>query len=211
MMRRFVSVCVLSMGILALSASVAFADPPGNNGTVKIDGAEFSQHPNNEPHPGCLFDVEFWNFDAGVGDATVTFRLHPPTLGSNNLLLVDTVDNDADAAGGGQDFDGEELYDLSGPLAASGASPHPIQGFHVKLTVNAPGSIGADVKHKVFWVECDVRYAPSPEGPALTAGRVPAPVANGGWVLPVAFVVASLATLTLLGRRIGVRVVAKRG
>ena len=30
--------------------------------------------------------------------------------------------------------------------------PHPIQGYHVKLTVNAPGSIGADTKYKVFWV-----------------------------------------------------------
>jgi hypothetical protein len=32
---------------------------------------------------------------------------------------------------------------------------HPNQGFHVKLTINAEGSQGADVKHKVFWVtEC---------------------------------------------------------
>lgn len=117
-----------------------------------IDGIEFSQLPNNEPHPGCIFDVEFFNFDAGVGDATVTFRLHPPT--GRALLLTDTVDNDGDAAGGGQEFDGEELYDLSDELAASGATPHPQQGFHIKLTVNAPGSIGSDVKHKVFWVEC---------------------------------------------------------
>ena len=27
-----------------------------------------------------------------------------------------------------------------------------MQGFHVKLTINAEGSQGADVKHKVFWV-----------------------------------------------------------
>jgi hypothetical protein len=27
------------------------------------------------------------------------------------------------------------------------------QGFHVKLTVHAEGSQGADTKHKVFWVE----------------------------------------------------------
>jgi hypothetical protein len=30
--------------------------------------------------------------------------------------------------------------------------PHPQQGWHVRLTINADGSQGADVKHKVFWV-----------------------------------------------------------
>ncbi len=30
---------------------------------------------------------------------------------------------------------------------------HPQQGYHVKLTIHAPGSQGADTKHKVFWVE----------------------------------------------------------
>ncbi|MGH2658951.1 MAG: hypothetical protein ACRDHS_04615, partial [Actinomycetota bacterium] len=39
-------------------------------------------------------------------------------------------------------------------LAASREEPHPNQGFHVKLTVEAEGSIGADAKHKVFWVTC---------------------------------------------------------
>ena len=29
---------------------------------------------------------------------------------------------------------------------------HPEQGYHVKLKVNAPGSIGKDTKFKVFWV-----------------------------------------------------------
>ena len=39
--------------------------------------------------------------------------------------------------------------------------PHAVQGFHVKLTVNADGSQGADVKHKVFWVTgCDVPPPP---------------------------------------------------
>ena len=156
-MRKAGTVLLFAVVLAALGSSAAFADPPGNNGTVKIDGVEFSQLPNNEPHPGCIFDVEFFNFDAGVGDATVTFALHPPT--GTEVLLVDTVDNDGDAAGGGQDFDGEELYDLSDELAASGATPHPQQGFHIKLTVNAPGSIGSDVKHKVFWVEC--QYAPT--------------------------------------------------
>lgn len=200
-MRKLGTVVLLVGVIMAVGASAALADPPGNNGTVKIDGAEFSQLPNNEPHPGCLFDVEFFNFDADVGDATVTFRLHPPT--GTSLLLTDTVDNDGDPAGGGQDFDGEELYNLADQLAASGATPHPQQGFHVKLTVNAPGSIGADVKHKVFWIEC--QYAPTGRVVNLTNGSG-APAAfqseSGGALLAAAGVIALLGfAATRLARR----------
>lgn len=58
-------------------------------------------------------------------------------------------------AGGGTDLDASRTYDLSSALA--GYSPHPQEGYHVKVTVNAPSSIGADNKHKVFWVtDCDI-------------------------------------------------------
>lgn len=149
-MRRVLLTVALTCSFALLTAPSAVADPPGNNGTVKIDGVEFDTHPDNEPHVGCIFQVDFYGFDEGVGDATATFRLHPPT--GNALLLETTADNDGDAAGGGTDLDAEITVDLSGPIGQSGVAPHPIQGWHVKLTVNAPGSIGADTKHKVFWV-----------------------------------------------------------
>ena len=69
------------------------------------------------------------------------------------MLLTDEVFIGEDPAGGGTDLDASETYDLTAALA--GFEPHPIQGFHVKLTVNAEGSQGADVKHKVFWVTCE--------------------------------------------------------
>jgi hypothetical protein len=132
---------------------VAAADPPGNNGTVKIDGVEFDTHPNNEPHVGCVFQVDFYGYDEGDLDANVLFEAHPPT--GDAVLLQDVVSIGEDAAGGGTDLDAEATYDLSGPLSAYEA--HPQQGYHVKLTVNAEGSHGADVKHKVFWVTgCDL-------------------------------------------------------
>lgn len=124
--------------------------PPGNNGTVKIDREVFDSHPNNEPHVGCVFEVDFYGYDEGDLDATVTFRVHPPT-GNGAVLLMDTIDIGEDPAGGGTDLDAHREYNLSAALAAY--TPHPKQGFHVKLTVNAEGSIGADVKHKVFWVQ----------------------------------------------------------
>jgi LPXTG-motif cell wall-anchored protein len=125
------------------------ADPPGNNGTVKIDGVAFDDHPNNEPHVGCVFQVDFYGFDQGDLDATVTFTLVPPT--ADDDIVVDDVPIGEDAAGGGTDLDASATYDLSAAL--DGVEPHDQQGFHVRLTVHAEGSRGADTKFKEFWID----------------------------------------------------------
>lgn len=150
-------VFALTTALVVIAASVASsapkADPPGNNGTVKIDRLAFDDHPNNEPHVGCVFEVDFYGFDEGDLDAKVKFKIWPPT-GPKTVLLNDTVFIGEDAAGGGTDLDASREYDLSEELAAY--TPHPVQGWHVKLIVNAEGSIGADKKHKVFWVrDCE--------------------------------------------------------
>jgi LPXTG-motif cell wall-anchored protein len=141
-------------GLMVAMATPAAGDPPGNNGTVKIDDVPFDTHPNNEPHVGCTFQVDFYGYDAGDLEAVVTFEAVPPTAGPDGspgtLLLQDTVDIGEDAAGGGTDLDAEEAYDLTAALA--GITPHAQQGWHVRLTVEAEGSQGADEKHKVFWV-----------------------------------------------------------
>jgi hypothetical protein len=137
---------------LAGSAS-AGPNPPGNNGTIKIDDVPFDDHPNNEPHVGCTFQVDFYGYDEGELDATVTFEAHPPTLreGEDQVLLEDTVFiGEDDNSGGGSEagLDASETYTLD----LTGIEPQPNQGVHVKLTIHAEGSKGADVKHKVFWV-----------------------------------------------------------
>jgi hypothetical protein len=135
-------------------------NPPGNNGTIKIDGEDFDNAPNNEPHVGCTFQVDFYGFDEGDLQADVTFESHPPT-GPVVVLLQDTVDiGEDDNSGGGSEagLDASETYTLD----FTGIQPHPQQGFHVKLTVNAEGSQGADTKHKVFWVEGCVTPTPTP-------------------------------------------------
>ena len=142
-------------GVLLVPMAVSGApNPPGNNGTVKIDGVDFDDHPDNEPHVGCIFQVDFYGFDEGDLHADVTFEVHPPT-GSPAVLLTDVVFiGEDDNSGGGSEagLDASATYTLD----FTGYEPHPQQGFHVYLTVNAEGSIGADVKHKVFWVEgCD--------------------------------------------------------
>jgi hypothetical protein len=105
---------VVAIGLPA--AGTPGGDPPGNNGTVKIDGIEFDTHPDNEPHVGCIFQVDFYGFDAGDLWADVTFAVQPPT-GGFVTILTDTVDIGEDAAGGGIDLDAQETYDLTSALA----------------------------------------------------------------------------------------------
>ncbi len=147
------------LGVVALSSFMLAApqsyaeDPPGNNGTIKIDGVAFGDVPNNEPHPGCIFQVDFYGYDFGLDkNATVSFFVWPPT-GNRELLLQDSVfiGEDDNSGGGSTDgLDATETYDLSSLLKTYMASN---QGFHIKLKINAPGSIGKDTKYKVFWVE----------------------------------------------------------
>jgi cell division septation protein DedD len=135
----------------------ASADPPGNNGTVKIDGIDFDDHPDNEPHVGCVFQVDWYGFDAGDLFSHVTFEVHPPTGNPEVILEDDVFIGEDDNSGGGSEagLDASATYDLT--TALQGFEQHPQQGWHVKLTVNNDGSQGADVKHKVFWVTgCEV-------------------------------------------------------
>ena len=73
-----------------------------------------------------------------------------PTTGKKIQLLTDMVFIGQDPAGGGTDLDASATYDLSSSLQPF--MIHPEQGYHVKLKVNAPGSIGKDTKYKTFWV-----------------------------------------------------------
>jgi hypothetical protein len=144
-----VSAMVCLAGSAPAGATGSQADPPGNNGTVKVDDVVFDDHPNNEPHVGCVFQVDFYGFDQGDLSATVTFTLVPPT-GDNEDIVDDEVAIGEDAAGGGTDLDASATYDLTDTLAD--VTPHPQQGIHLRLTVHAEGSIGADTKFKEFWV-----------------------------------------------------------
>jgi hypothetical protein len=144
----------LAVGMTA-AGTFAGRNPPGNNGTVKIDAEPFDSHPGNEPHVGCMFQVDFYGFDEGPLFADVIFTAQAPS--GSGVISSDTVFiGEDDASGGGSEagLDAEKTYDLTGMFA--GLEEHPKQGFHVKLTVHADGSQGSDTKHKVFWVTgCD--------------------------------------------------------
>jgi len=154
---------MVSGGALVLATGATAQDPQGNNGTVKIDGQPIDDIPNNDPHVGCRFRVDFYNYDKDVGNAEVTFEMKAPTKDVDLSVDGDTSpDIGEDGAGGGNDLDAAVPYTLT-----FDGDPHPQQGFHVKLIVNAPGSIGNDVKHKVFWVE-DCETPPTETPPTET-------------------------------------------
>ena len=162
-----VIVLLAATAVVLAAAGLASAgpNPPGNNGTVKIDDTPFDDAPDNEPHVGCTFQVDFYGYDEGDLNADVTFEAHPPT-GPVQVLLTDTVFiGEDDNSGGGSEagLDASQTYTLD----FTGIEPHPVQGFHVKLTINAEGSQGADVKHKVFWVN---GCAPAPTTTTTAGG-----------------------------------------
>ena len=165
---------IVGAAVLSLGPGAAWAAPPGNNGTVEVDGAPFDDDAANEPHVDCVFQIDFYGYDQGDLQATYTLTIHPPS-GQAAVLATGSLSIGEDAAGGGTDLDGSATIDLSGALA--GFEPHPNQGFHVFLTIEAEGSIGADVKHKVFWVTCEGYPPTSAAAPALRlAARSTSPV-----------------------------------
>jgi hypothetical protein len=153
---------VISLMLWAVAGGALAA--PGNNGTVKVDGTPFDDLPNNEPHVGCVFQIDFYGYDAGQLFADVSFELDPPTGTQIPLLSKSGIFIGEDSAAGGGStagLDASETFDLSAAIAATGEPPHSQQGWHIGLTVNADGSIGSDVKHKEFWVTGCGGYPPS--------------------------------------------------
>jgi LPXTG-motif cell wall-anchored protein len=146
-------------------------DPPGNNGTVKIDQSdEADEDKGNEPiGEDCSFWLKFYNFDLNQ-KADISFAAHPPTGGKDPLVYNDVLISD-DAAGGGADEDETLPYNLTDYV--QGLDPHPQHGYHIKLTTtikNADGSnVPGGVKHKVFWIKCTPPPPPTEQTPSQQA------------------------------------------
>jgi hypothetical protein len=176
--RSFLVLCVATAlfgGMVGASSAAPKSPIPGNNGTVKVDDNPFPGDflPNNEPHVGCSFNIEFFNFDPAV-TATATFDLQAPTKGDGSLTRSMKLNSD-----------GEGQMNVSLPSSFfAGAEEHEQQGFHVKLTTHAPMSHGADVKHKVFWVKCAAAAPPSSQPPSITPPSVTPPSVTPPSVTP---------------------------
>lgn len=155
---RLLPVLALLMALAAMPAGRAGAaeetppgDPPGNNGTVKIerDGPADEDKGNEPIGDGCIIWLEYYGFDQGQ-TANISFSAQPPS-GTGELLTDEAVPISEDEAGGGQDKDAVIGYNLTS--AVQGLEAHPKQGYHIKLrsdSLEAPGG----AKQKVFWIKC---------------------------------------------------------
>jgi hypothetical protein len=142
------AIALLSVGALAAPASAA--NPPGNNGTVKVDSKEFDTLPDNEPHAGCVFQIDYYGFDEGALSATASFYLMQPN--EDRLVYTETVFIGQDDNGGGGSaagIDREQEVNLGDELLATGGDA--TTSYHVKLIVHAEGAANADTKSKTFW------------------------------------------------------------
>ncbi|HET6966433.1 MAG TPA: hypothetical protein VFH58_16795 [Acidimicrobiales bacterium] len=166
--RVFFSAAALMAGTLtlALPAATAWAagngggtsaakganQPPGNNGTVKID--EYSMDPgqDNDPHVSCDFSVSFYGYDGGPQTASLTVTPVAPTSGGHSYS-TSTSWNVGTRTSGSQ-FDRNVTISASELAPAlAGVSPQAQQGYHLRLEVEVTGSQGSDDKYKVFWLQ----------------------------------------------------------
>lgn len=146
----------------ALSASVALAAPPGNNGTVKIhDGATDSEPIiKNEPHV-CTFHLHFFFADPfQSGDWWI--RSWPPT-GDGSLVMSGSYDTSSDG-----EFRWPDPGDTALPIG------------HYKLFWQ--GDEDNLIKHKTFWTTCNPEEEGGPveEAPTPFNGAQPEPSSNTG-------------------------------
>lgn len=164
MRARWLLAGLVAVAALLWSQSAAYADPPGNNGTIKIHDPQEKEpvEMDNEPHPGCVFHIHGFNFDAN-SSGTWDIDSWPPT-GDKTQVMSGTWT--ANANGEWRTADISTLK--SGHYKAFAKQTKP----------TTPG----DDKHKVFWVKCETKAAaPGQNAPAANAPAPPgqnAPAAN---------------------------------
>jgi hypothetical protein len=122
-------------------AGPTFAAPPGNNGTVKIhDGAgETEPIIQNEPHVGCGFHLHFFFSDPGQA-GTWWIQSWPPT---GNMTTV---------------LSGDYLSGPNGEVRMPQVGVYTLTSGHYKLFW--VGRNDNNIKHKVFWTDCDPTQGP---------------------------------------------------
>jgi len=151
--RRLVFLVCLTLGVLAI-ASAAQAhgiDHHGHPGTVKVDDDDVDDGNANHPHVICALRVVVTRGFGAPFD--IDFIAVAPTTRAGNdqrVLIVHVPDGD-NVTG---------LLDLRAVLG--GIDPHPVQGFHLLVTVHLPG--GGE-KHKVIWV---LKDCPQPQNVTTT-------------------------------------------
>jgi hypothetical protein len=127
---------LLAALVIALSASVASADPAGNNGTVKVHSGTGETEPwvdtQNQPHVTCPFHMHFFFADGGQ---TGTWWI--------------VSDDGVNTTGAAYVADATGRVDTGAVFMPAG-----------HYTLSWQGSTEDLAKHKTFWVEGECSGGP---------------------------------------------------
>ncbi|WP_460524729.1 hypothetical protein [Flindersiella endophytica] len=163
---------------LAQPASATGGDqPPGANGSVKIDEAPVDSDPSNEPHVGCGFTVQFFGFDEGTNTAEVVFTAQDP---SGDAVVTAVEGRSSFTFEGGNSPSDTATHTESYKLDTEGLTATN-QGVHIKVDVKVTdvgGKVDFD-KYKVFWTgTCEDEETPTPT-PTPTVIETPTEAPTG--------------------------------
>lgn len=135
-------------------------NPPGNNGTVKVHDGDTETEPivHNQPHV-CDFHLHFFFADAGqTGDWWI--ESWPPTGDGTTVLSSST--------------EGAYLTDSNGEdRKPDSGDTYALADGHYKLFWYGAANPGGqqNLKHKVFWVECEEPGPPPPSDADVTVEK----------------------------------------
>jgi hypothetical protein len=156
--------------IAAATPALAQQAPPGNNGHIFVGEYELDGSNGNDPHVSCGFTVSFFGYDAGDQSATITVTPWSPTDGGAPFTER-TSWTTAERTSGNQRNADVQIAPSKVADAFAGVEA-AAQGWHAKVEVHVTGSQGADVKHKVLWIE------PCPEAATTSGGTTGGPVST---------------------------------
>jgi hypothetical protein len=131
--RLIIGIVVVGCVVAAAVAATGAAEPPGNNGDVKIEITGVFGGNANHPKPGCTFEVQGFGFDA---NQSMSFTVEGQ--GGPNVAGTDTLGPFAVQSDSAGNF---------GPVGPFVLEPGM---YKLDLSTNKPGGH----KFKVFRVEC---------------------------------------------------------
>jgi hypothetical protein len=169
-----------AFGAVALSQPAAATDqPPGANGSVKIDENPVDSDPSNEPHVGCGFTVQFFGFDEDTNTADVTFYGWEPSGDGSAVTPVEG--RSSFTFEGGNSPSNTATHTESYELDTEGLVPNDKGEVHIKVDVKVTDTGGKVDFHKfkVFWTgSCDEQPTETPT-PTPTVSETPTETPTG--------------------------------
>lgn len=168
-----------AFGAVALAQPASADDQPsGANGSVKVDEIPLDDSTSNQPHVECGFHVQFFGFDEGDNNATVTFYGWSPSAGDGPVVSP-LVGDSTFTFPGGNSPSNVPNYAEEYQLDTTGLEQNDKGEVHIKVDVTVTDAGGKVFhKYKVFWVKACVTdnptETPTPT-PTPTVSETPTP------------------------------------